>query len=182
MESEQFEKLPIDLLSSISAFITYNESKAGFALCRIVKQDIDKDISGNLTPSLLKYILKNPTIYGFKSLILQRRRRGCFLSSSRPDFDDAITSSPGKGAYSYLMLVYPSLSGSMESNSSLSLVVFASFTENFRVENLQGSRTTNDGTPLKEYLDDGFYLGDIARYAEKRMKTLIEQVGSLSSS
>jgi hypothetical protein len=83
MEEEQFEALPVNLLSAIVSFVAYNKQKAGYALCRIVQQSFEPDPSLNLTPSLLKYILKNPSKYGFKSLTQQRRRRGCFLSSKR---------------------------------------------------------------------------------------------------
>lgn len=103
-----------------------------------------------------------------------------FLNISRPDFDDS-NHIEGKGSsFKYLMLIYPSASfsdsDSPETSSSLCLVVLVDSMQMFNLQQLQSSPAHDDGTPLKEYLDDGFYLGDIARYAENRMKLLIEQV------
>jgi hypothetical protein len=117
-----------------------------------------------------------------------------FLTIPRPDFDlggNSTGSEEKASSFRYLMLVYPTStiysSESPDSNASLGLVVLVSSAENFRLQHLQIRPAQDAGIPLKEYLDvrysstnfqDGFYLGDIVRYATNRMKILIEQVFS----
>lgn len=161
----------------MTSFVKHCKTRAAYAQCRIVHQSLDS-ANPRLSPSLLKYILKNPQRYGFKSLVQNKRRRACFVVSTTPDFAEESTQKPSCD-FTYGMVVYPTAlvePGSESHHSSLSLFVVVLYNQEFVFENLPQGTRVDDGIPLKEYLDDGFYLGDIVHYAQSRVRLLIEKV------
>lgn len=89
---------------------------------------------------------------------------------------------PADTPFDYLIVLFPNDGGDSKNIDSESCIL-----RFFLLVNYKGNRATYDMTapaerslgsvdPLQEYVDSGFYLKDIVRYAEKRIENLIEKV------
>ncbi|ORY48654.1 hypothetical protein BCR33DRAFT_41044 [Rhizoclosmatium globosum] len=186
----------IDLLDVMKTFEKYNSSRFVYARSRMLVGECLTEAQ-NLSASLFQYILKNPRIYGFKSISHNGVPTACFLTSEFPDFA-AKHSQFEKGPFCYTVVIYMSQDTNLGSGTSLSdsetsanshresklrLRYFLLIIDRENSSPLQGLDTKNQSfvnqsyaESLKEYLSGGCYLGDIAKFAEKKIEQLVEQV------
>ncbi|KAJ3070347.1 hypothetical protein HDU98_006628, partial [Podochytrium sp. JEL0797] len=179
----------VDLLDVMKTFEIYNSSRFVYARSRMLSGECLTD-AHNLTASLFQYILKNPRIYGFKSLAFDGEPTACFLTSEFPDF--AIRHSQfERGPFCYTVVIYNQGGGSAavdkpdggasskETKLKLRYFLLIIDRENaFPLQGLEGKTQSfvnqSHSEKLKEYLSGGCYLGDIAKFAEKKIETLVE--------
>ncbi|KAJ3236515.1 hypothetical protein HDU78_004608 [Chytriomyces hyalinus] len=177
----------IDILDVMKVFEKYNSDRFVYARSRILGGEC---ISDDPAPSisLFQYILKNPHQYGFKSIVHNGHPTACFLTSEFQDFAKTASKSQFKSTgLSYTVVVYVSreqaaegASGSAE--TSLQLRYFLLIVDQENAFPLQGLEVKNQSfvkqthqEKLKEYLAGGCYFGDVAKFAEKKILTLMEQ-------
>ncbi|KAJ3399157.1 hypothetical protein HDU80_008215, partial [Chytriomyces hyalinus] len=168
----------IDILDVMKVFEKYNSDRFVYARSRILGGEC---ISDDPAPSisLFQYILKNPHQYGFKSIVHNGHPTACFLTSEFQDFAKTASKSQFKSTgLSYTVVVYVSreqategASGSAE--TSLQLRYFLLIVDQENAFPLQGLEAHQE--KLKEYLAGGCYFGDVAKFAEKKILTLMEQ-------
>ncbi|KAJ3027687.1 UNVERIFIED_CONTAM: hypothetical protein HDU68_003328 [Siphonaria sp. JEL0065] len=184
----------VDVLDVMKTFEKYNSSRFVYARSRMLAGECLTDAQ-NLSASLFQYILKNPRIYGFKSLTHDGVPTACFLTSEYPDFTPAKHSQFEKGSFCYTVVIYMSRETSQisvsnvtepsctsEKEKNLRLRYFLLIIDRDNSFPLQGLDAKNQSfvnqsysESLKEYLSGGCYLGDIAKFAEKKIEKLVEQ-------
>ncbi|KAJ3234967.1 KICSTOR complex protein szt2 [Chytriomyces hyalinus] len=177
----------IDILDVMKVFEKYNSDRFVYARSRILGGEC---VSDDPAPSisLFQYILKNPTQYGFKSIMHNGHPTACFLTSEFQDFAKTASKSQFKSTgLSYTVVVYVSREQAAEgapgsSETSLQLRYFLLIVDRENAFPVQGLEVKNQSfvkkshqEKLKEYLAGGCYFGDVAKFAEKKILMLMEQ-------
>ncbi|KAJ3222893.1 hypothetical protein HK099_001778 [Clydaea vesicula] len=182
LEDKEIDSCPIDLINTIILFHEWAMPKLYFSHNRIFNQPFVSETARNLSPSLLVYILKNPSRYGFNSLFQNNKKRAFFLVSKTPDFNfkpkfEAIDILP-ETRNSFVLIVYPN-SGVLSPPTENLLSFFVLLIKPESYHNTQSVHNnlkfSVNSDPLLEYLDNGFYLGDIVKCASKKLELLLEQ-------
>ncbi|KAJ3126701.1 KICSTOR complex protein szt2 [Physocladia obscura] len=192
---ENQQNAVVNILDAMKTFEKYNSNRFVYARSRMLSGECETD-SQNLTDALFKYIVKNPRLYGFKSVIYEDLPIACFITSAFPDFaKDARNSKFEKGPFCFTVVVYMSEEGvnghnqtsATEDNKdnkdvAMKLRYYLLILDRENLFPLQGVETKSSSfvnqsysDKLKEYLYGVCYLGDIAKYAEKKIKALVEQ-------
>ncbi|ORX51512.1 hypothetical protein BCR36DRAFT_351388 [Piromyces finnis] len=195
---------PLDILDILNTFVRYNPKHQDFARNRILKGQCTVDcssFSGN--QRLFQYILRNPSRYGFRPVKSHGETVACYLSSNFADFNQTEdVYSEGDNLYQYTLVVYNTnplldddnhLNVSLKHKGMLNLDYFLIVLNRKHVFPHSAIRQTNiskikpqnassqkyynddDNDPLKEYLSASNTLGDVVKFAERRIEILIEK-------
>jgi hypothetical protein len=196
---------PLDILDILNTFVRYNPKHQDFARNRIIKGQCTVDcssFSGN--QRLFQYILRNPDRYRFRPVRSHGETVACYLTSNYADFsqtEDMYTEEDN--LYQYTLVVYNSnplldddnhINVSLKHKGMLNLDYFLIVLNRkylfphfaIRQTNISKIKPQNptsqkyynnddDNDPLQEYLSASNTLGDIVKYAERRIEILAEQ-------
>ncbi|KAI8611885.1 hypothetical protein BC830DRAFT_623332 [Chytriomyces sp. MP71] len=189
------EKQPnsqVDVVDVMRTFEKYNANRFVYARSRMVAGECMTE-SQSLSVSLFQYILKNPHIYKFKSVIHNGTPTACFLTSEYPDFASTRKQSLfDRSDFCYTVVLYmsrelaPHESGSKGKDTVLRLRYFLLIIDRkntFPLNKLDSKKTSfvnqSHSEAMKEYLSGGCYLGDIVKFAVKKIEALVEEVCKL---
>lgn len=164
------ETTSFDLIKIMTEFTSLSDkeyTRSKNSQCRLLQSSFKRDTTFDLSTSLLRYILKNPSRYGYRPLTFLNQRVACFLVSSSPEFSQRKTEKTHSIVYT--LIIYPS---NDESSPLSYFLLLTRNDERIYTQNVSSS----SGDLLLEYIDSGFYLGDILKSAEKTIDSLIDQV------
>lgn len=174
LEEKQFLSTPIDVLSILKAFVRYTPVKANFARNRIYEGICNLEGS-EYGSNLIEYIFKNPAQYGFEAIPFKGSVNSCYLLSKSPDF--SVNNDLHDSRHIFSVLIFPAENTSSHPSNTLSISYFIMITDSSQIfPYLTNKIETDVYDPLKEHITEHFLLGDIAKFAEKRIMHLVEQV------
>ncbi|KAJ3284146.1 hypothetical protein HDU76_008344, partial [Blyttiomyces sp. JEL0837] len=186
-----------DMLSALKSFAKFYRAYKVHSRSRILHGQLTTEGAGaDLSLSLFRYIMANPTRYGFRPLCLDRVPVACFVTSDYPDFaPNGGSTRFTKGDFTYTTVIYidkDSSDGGREGTSYNSVhvpgdetvclryfVIVLDKAEGFAPQS-SASKSPSFLDPayvddLKEYLTSGCYLSDIIKFADAKILHLVEQ-------
>ncbi|KAI9202216.1 uncharacterized protein BJ171DRAFT_601141 [Polychytrium aggregatum] len=190
--------IPIDPVSVIKAFSIFNPKRARYARSRLIHGSVP---TLGMNTSIIHYILKNPELYDFQSVWFGSHAVACFTTSPSPGFEDASAAS-GADRHQYMIVIYQDLDDQEEAAQQLAQMPKPTISSS--TPRLPWSHESAPETPLPyyllilsdeiapmaeqdphfgqspsneryEYLASGYYINDVLKQAEQKIKNLIEQ-------
>ncbi|KAJ3275156.1 hypothetical protein HDV01_001295 [Terramyces sp. JEL0728] len=171
---EQTIDLPVDLVRVLRTFVSLNPRKARFCRNRIANEVYRSNLIKN---ELFRYIMKHPSLYGFKSIMFKGEcvAFGITLDNLNTDSGDSVSD------FTYsLVICGADNAGEVKENDLVELEFFALVVNrmnSFPYKEFESSPSSQlDDNPLHEYISSGYYLQDIVTLSKKRIDDLLEKV------